>query len=92
MFNCVHTRFWSLAMPLLNRSLSAGCLCALTACAGITEGAVRDTTSAITAQVALAKASLVLCRGGDRAQCDDAEKNLNAIASANAQLDQLTEP
>ena len=52
---------------------------------------MRDTTSAITAQVALAKASLVACRGGDRAQCDSAEKNLEAVASSNAQLSQLSE-
>lgn len=61
------------------------------ACSGVAPEAVRDTTSAITAQVALAKASLVACRGGDRAQCDSAEKNLEAVASSNAQLSQLSE-
>jgi hypothetical protein len=59
------------------------------ACSGVAPGAVRDTTSTITAQVALAKASLVGCRGGDRGQCDSAAKNLDTIASSNAQLDQL---
>lgn len=62
---------------------------ALSACSGVAPQAVRDTTSAITAQVALAKASLVACRGGDRVQCDSAEKNLEAVATSNAQLDQL---
>jgi hypothetical protein len=61
------------------------------ACSGVAPEAVRDTTSAITAQVALAKASLVACRGGDRAQCDSAEKNLEAIASSNASLSQLSD-
>jgi hypothetical protein len=80
------------------RSFSTGLLFglvlvpALSSCSGVAPGAVRDTTATITAQVALAKASLVGCRGGDRDQCDSAEKNLNAIASSNAQLDQLTEP
>ena len=64
---------------------------ATSACSGIAPAAVRDTTSAITAQVALAKASLVACRGGDRAQCDSAEHNLESIATSNAQLDRLTE-
>ena len=59
------------------------------ACSGVAPGAVRDTTSTITAQVALAKASLLGCRGGDRSQCDSATKNLDTIASSNAQLDQL---
>ncbi|MET0388427.1 MAG: hypothetical protein ABW321_20825 [Polyangiales bacterium] len=59
------------------------------ACSGVATEAVRDSTAAITAQVALAKASLVACRGGDRAQCDSAEKNLEAVASSNAQLSQL---
>jgi hypothetical protein len=68
-----------------------GALCSLVcACGGVAPEAVRDTTSSITAHVALAKASLVACRGGDRAQCDSAEKNLEAIASSNAQLDQLS--
>lgn len=59
------------------------------ACSGVAPGAVRDTTSTITAQVALAKASLLGCRGGDRGQCDSAAKNLDTIANSNAQLDQL---
>jgi hypothetical protein len=67
------------------------CSSAIAACSGVAPEAVRDTTSAITAQVALAKASLVACRGGDRAQCDSAEKNLVAISSSNAQLSQLSE-
>jgi hypothetical protein len=80
------------------RAFSAGLICgmaaltSLSACSGVAPGAVRDTTATITAQVALAKASLIACRGGDRAQCDSAEKNLEAIASSNAQLDQLTDP
>lgn len=76
------------------RRVPSLCFCAwiVSACSGVAPGAVRDTTSAIVAQVALAKASLVLCRGGDRAQCDNAAQHLTAIASANAQLDQLTEP
>jgi hypothetical protein len=61
------------------------------ACSGVAPDAVRDTTSAITAQVALAKASLVSCRGGDRAQCDSAQKNLDDVAASNAQLGQLAE-
>ena len=66
--------------------------CALLgACSGVAPEAVRDTTSAITAQVALAKASLVACRGGDRGQCDSAERNLEAIANSNAQLGQLSD-
>ena len=77
---------WSACMllPALATALTA-------ACSGVAPEAVRDTTSAITAQVALAKASLVACRGGDRAQCDSAEKNLEAISSSNAQLSQLSE-
>lgn len=67
------------------------CAASAAACSGVAPEAVRDTTSAITAQVALAKASLVACRGGDRAQCDSAEKNLEAIASSNAQLNQLSD-
>lgn len=69
--------------------LSLGVACALAGCSGVAPQAVRDTTSAISAQVALAKASLVHCRGGDRVQCDSAEKNLEAVATSNAQLDQL---
>ena len=61
------------------------------ACSGVSKESVRDTSSAITAQVALAKASLVACRGGDRAQCDTAEQNLEAIAGENAQLSALTD-
>lgn len=64
---------------------------ATSACSGIAPAAVRDTTSAISAQVALAKASLVACRGGDRAQCDSAAHNLESIATSNAQLDRLTD-
>jgi len=67
------------------------CCVWLSSCSGVAPEAVRDTTSAITAQVALAKASLVACRGGDRGQCDSAEKNLEAIASSNAQLSQLSD-
>ena len=67
------------------------CCSSMAACSGVAPEAVRDTTSAITAQVALAKASLVACRGGDRAQCDSAEKNLVAISSSNAQLSQLSD-
>jgi hypothetical protein len=71
-------------------------LCGLTlcasACSGIARESVRDSTAAITAQVALAKASLVACRGGDRGQCDTAEKNLEAIASENARLNAQAEP
>jgi hypothetical protein len=76
---------WSARVLLPALTLAAA------ACSGVAPEAVRDTTSAITAQVALAKASLVACRGGDRAQCDSAEKNLEAIASSNAQLDQLSD-
>jgi hypothetical protein len=61
------------------------------ACGGIAPDAVRTSTSAITAQVALAKAALVSCRGGDHAQCDSAQQNLEAIASTNSQLDHLAE-
>jgi hypothetical protein len=63
----------------------------LTGCSGVAPEAVRDTTSAITAQVALAKASLVSCRGGDAAQCDSARKNLESIASANSDLSVLAD-
>jgi hypothetical protein len=59
------------------------------ACAGVSPDAVRNTSSSITAQVALAKASLVACRGGDRAQCDSADKNLDAVAATNADLGRL---
>jgi hypothetical protein len=60
-------------------------------CSGVAPEAVRDSTAAITAQVALAKASLSACRGGDRAQCDSAEKNLERVASTNAQLSRLSQ-
>ena len=76
---------WSARVLLPALALTAA------ACSGVAPEAVRDTTSAITAQVALAKASLVACRGGDRAQCDSAEKNLEAISSSNAQLSQLSD-
>jgi len=82
-----------------SRQVALAQLCALhlgavfaSGCSGVAPGAVRDTTSTISAQVALAKASLVACRGGERAQCDSAEKNLDVIASSNAQLDRLAEP
>ena len=79
-------------MSLAFRLSSFALFCAATAaCSGVAPEAVRDTTAAITAQVALAQASLVACRGGDRAQCDSAEKNLEAVASSNAQLSQLSE-
>lgn len=61
------------------------------ACSGVSKEAVRDTTASVTAQVALAKASLVACRGGDRAQCDTAEQNLETIAAENAQLGSMAE-
>jgi hypothetical protein len=60
-------------------------------CSGVAPEAVRDSTAAITAQVALAKASLSACRGGDRAQCDSAEKNLETVGSTNAQLSRLSQ-
>jgi hypothetical protein len=63
----------------------------LIACSGVAPEAVRDTTSAIKAQVALAKASLVSCRGGDTAQCDSARKNLESIAGANSDLSVLAD-
>jgi hypothetical protein len=59
------------------------------ACNGVAPDAVRGTTSAIAAQASLAKASLVPCRGGDRAQCDSAEQNLEAVVSSNAELSKL---
>jgi hypothetical protein len=59
------------------------------ACAGVAPDAVQSTSSSITAQVALAKASLVACRGGDVAQCDSADKNLDAVAATNADLARL---
>jgi hypothetical protein len=55
-------------------------------CSGVAPDVVRNSTSAISAQVALAKASLLFCRGGDREQCDSAHKNLEAIGASNAQL------
>ena len=58
---------------------------------GVAPDAVRTNTTAITAQLALAKAALVSCRGGDRAQCDSAEQSLEAIAMTNRQLDQLAD-
>ena len=61
------------------------------ACSGVAPEAVRSSTSAITEHVALAKAALVSCRGGDHAQCDSAQQNLEAIASTNTQLDMLAE-
>jgi hypothetical protein len=70
--------------------LIAGLACGA-GCSGVAPEAVRDTTSAITAQIALAKASLVSCRGGETAQCDSAQKNLEAVASANAQLGVLAD-
>ena len=80
-----------------SRSLAVACLGPIVvglstgACSGVSKEAVRETTSAITAQVALAKASLVACRGGDRAQCDTAEQNLEAIGSETAQLSELSD-
>jgi hypothetical protein len=61
------------------------------ACSGVAPNVVRDSTATITAQVVLAKASLVSCRGGDRAQCDSAQKNLEAIGSTNAELSKLAD-
>jgi hypothetical protein len=88
------TPAWSWSMSHVLHPIRSLCVCALvlaSACAGVAPEAVRDSTEAITAQVALAKASLVACRGGDRAQCDSAEKNLEAVASSNAQLSQLSQ-
>lgn len=68
-----------------------GLAAATAACSGIAPETVRDSTAAITAQVALAKASVVACRGGDREQCDTAQANLEAIASENARLNALAE-
>jgi hypothetical protein len=59
---------------------------AASGCSGVSPDVVRNGTAAITAQVALAKASLVSCRGGDRTQCDSAQKNLEAISAQNNQL------
>jgi hypothetical protein len=55
-------------------------------CSGVAPDVVRGSTSTISAQVALAKASLVSCRGGDREQCDSAQKNLEAIGASSAEL------
>jgi len=81
---------WSTRMLVAALGLGSA-LTSTAACSGVAPEAVRDTTSAITAHVALAKASLVACRGGDRGQCDSAEKNLEAISSSNAQLSQLSD-
>ena len=78
-------------VPRPRRSAPFVCFLVLSACSGVSTEAVRDTTAAITAQVALAKASLVACRGGNRDQCDSAEKNLEAVAGSNAQLSQLAD-
>jgi hypothetical protein len=62
------------------------------ACSGVAPDVVRNTTASVREQVALAKASLVSCRGGDQAQCDSTEKNLQSIASSNTELGKLAEP
>jgi hypothetical protein len=61
------------------------------ACSGVAPNVVRDSSAAINAEVVLAKASLVSCRGGDHAQCDSAQKNLEAIGSTNAELGKLAD-
>jgi hypothetical protein len=61
------------------------------ACSGVAPDVVRSTTATVMEQVALAKASLVSCRGGDHAQCDSAEQNLQTIANSNTELGKLAE-
>lgn len=79
------------ACTLARFGLGVFAVAVLGACGGVAPDAVRDTTGAITAHVALAKAALVSCRGGDRVQCDSAEKTLQAIATENAELSRLAD-